>query len=70
MQLASLSNNGHDPTPDHTTNEQVAIDRLVANYIKWYEPDDSILVLAGLEGVLFVINKSHSKAQCPIFQNC
>ncbi|CAH1452073.1 unnamed protein product [Lactuca virosa] len=36
---------------------QSIVDQLVANYVKWYDPDDSILEHVGLEGVPNVVDK-------------
>lgn len=46
MHFESLINRDHGPNPELTVDDQYTIDRLVANYIKWYDPDDSILQLA------------------------
>ncbi|CAI9269753.1 unnamed protein product [Lactuca saligna] len=67
MHFESLINRDHGPNPELTVDDQYTIDRLVANYIKWYDPDDSILQLA-IKSTRFL--NAFSKNIIPIFQGC
>lgn len=48
MHFESLLNRDHEPNPILTVYGQSNINWLVANYLKWFDPDDSILKLVGL----------------------
>ncbi|CAH1413555.1 unnamed protein product [Lactuca virosa] len=45
MQFESRLNRDHDSNPELTIDEQSTVDPLVANYVKWYDPNDSTLEL-------------------------
>ncbi|CAH1412147.1 unnamed protein product [Lactuca virosa] len=62
MQFGSLLNRLHDPNPELTIDEQLTVDRLVANYVKWSDPDDSLLKLANLEGNPYMIDRPSTPA--------
>ncbi|CAH1426554.1 unnamed protein product [Lactuca virosa] len=53
----NLLNRDHDSNLELTIDDQSTIDSLVANYVKWSDPNDSILELVGLEGVLYIVGR-------------
>ncbi|CAH1447275.1 unnamed protein product [Lactuca virosa] len=55
--ILGLLNHDHDPNPELNVDELSTVDRLVSSYVKWYDPNNSILELARLEGVLYVVDK-------------
>ncbi|CAH1446889.1 unnamed protein product [Lactuca virosa] len=37
-----------EPSPNLSTEEQIIVDRLTTNFVKWAGPDDEMLEMAGL----------------------
>lgn len=46
MQFEGLLGHEHDSTPKLPSDDHSLIDHLVANYVKWSDPDDSTIELA------------------------
>lgn len=57
VQLEDAHAREYDSALELTHQERSAIDRLVANFIKWADVDDSTLELAGLGDAAYVIDR-------------